>query len=135
MQPQLHDFLGEWRLERLICPAEGAQARFSGRAVFTPEGAGLRYVEAGELALPGATPMRAERSYLWHAEGERIVVRFADGRAFHHFSPAAPEAAHWCDPDDYRVRYDFTLWPAWHAEWRVRGPRKDYTMRSDYSRA
>lgn len=134
MQPGLSDFLGEWRLERLILPAEGAQARFSGRAHFTPEGAGLRYVEAGELALPGAAPMRAERSYLWHAEGARIVVRFADGRAFHSFTPEQTEAAHWCDPDDYRVRYDFAAWPRWHAEWQVKGPRKDYTMRSDYSR-
>lgn len=134
MQPQLSDFLGEWRLERLILPAEGPQARFSGGARFTPEGAGLRYYETGEIVLPGAAPMRAERAYLWHAEGAEIVVRFADGRAFHRFTPAQPEAAHWCDPDDYRVRYDFSAWPAWVAEWQVKGPRKDYRMISRYDR-
>ena len=132
--PALQDFLGFWRLERVIVPAQGPAARFTGQARFTPEGAALRYHEEGELTLPGAAPMRAERRYLWRAEGEEIAVFFDDGRPFHRFSPAAPAAHHWCDPDDYRVRYDFAAWPLWHAEWRVQGPRKDYTMRSEYRR-
>ena len=132
--PALQDFLGFWRLERVIVPAQGPAARFTGQARFTPEGAALRYHEEGELTLPGAAPMRAERRYLWRAEGEEIAVFFDDGRPFHRFSPAAPAAHHWCDPDDYRVSYDFAAWPAWSAEWRVKGPRKDYTMRSEYRR-
>ena len=62
------------------------------------------------------------------------MVDYADGRPFHEFDPARPRAAHWCDPDDYRVRYDFTRWPLWRAEWEVRGPRKDYLMMTDYRR-
>ena len=45
-----------------------------------------------------------------------------------------PVADHWCDPDTYKVRYDFREWPLWRAEWRVTGPRKDYVMRSVYTR-
>lgn len=133
--PQLSDFRGVWMLSRRIVQSNGPEGRFTGQAVFTPEGAGLRYHEAGQLELAGAAPLQAERAYLWQAEGAQIVVRFADGRAFHRFDPEAPAAAHWCDPDDYRVRYDFALWPDWSAEWRVTGPRKDYVMISRYSRA
>ena len=78
--------------------------------------------------------MQAERRYLWHTEGAEIVVRFADERPFHRFSPAAPAASHWCAPDTYRVRYDFAHWPLWQAQWDVTGPRKDYLMISRYER-
>ncbi|WP_444464952.1 DUF6314 family protein [Rhodobacter capsulatus] len=133
--PQLNDFRGVWTLSRHILQADGPEGRFAGQAVFTPEGAGLRYHEAGQLFLTGEVPMQAERDYLWHAEGAQIVVRFEDGRDFHRFDPEAAAAAHWCDPDDYRVRYDFAAWPAWSSEWRVTGPRKDYVMISHYTRA
>lgn len=135
MAPKLADFEGEWRIERIIRAVGQPEARFSGHAVFRPEGAGLLYREEGELTMPGSPPMRAERAYRWSEGGAGIVVTFSDGRAFHDFDPAAPAAAHWCDPDDYRVAYDFAGWPVWRAEWRVRGPRKDYVMVSDYRRA
>lgn len=133
--PQLNDFTGIWALSRSITQADGPEGRFTGQAVFTAEGAGLRYHEAGQLVLDGETAMQAERDYLWLAEGDQIVVRFEDGRDFHRFTPAAPAAVHWCDPDDYRVTYDFSHWPDWSSEWRVTGPRKDYVMISHYTRA
>lgn len=129
MQPELADFEGEWAIARRITQAHGA-AVFTGTARFTPAQGGLAYHEEGVLTLPGVAPMRAERDYLWRGDGDRIAVLFADGRAFHHIGA---EAAHWCDPDDYRVRYDFTRWPEWRTEWQVRGPRKDYRMVSTYS--
>jgi len=46
-----------------------------------------------------------------------------------------PAAEHDCPPDHYRVRYDFRSWPRWQADWRVRGPRKDYTLGSAYQPA
>lgn len=133
MGPRLEEFAGLWRIVRQI-RQPGGDAGFAGTARFTPDGAGLHYREEGLLTLPAAPPMRAEREYLWRSDGAGIAVFFADGRAFHRFDPAAPEASHWCDPDDYQVRYDFTAWPGWRAEWRVTGPRKDYVMVSDYSR-
>ena len=39
---------------------------------------------------------------------------------------------HWCDPDSYAVRYDFSRWPEWSARWRVEGPHKAYIMYSRY---
>lgn len=132
MRLKLADFEGEWGISRRIFQATGT-AHFTGRAVFLPDGAGLHYHEEGLMHLPGTAPMRAERDYLWRQTDDGIAVLFADGRPFHDFRSDAPEAAHWCDPDDYRVRYSFGLWPEWQAEWRVRGPRKDYRMVSRYS--
>ncbi len=94
--------------------------------------------EEGRLDLGGAS-FQATRVYLWRADGDGIAVLFEDGRAFHRFTPqGAADSAHWCDPDDYRVSYDFSRWsvnrPIWTAEWRVTGPRKDYVMLSTYRR-
>ena len=132
--PELADFQGLWRLDRVIRQADGAEAVFAGSARFTPVAAGLAYDEAGQLVLSGQPPMQATRRYLWRAEGGRIAVDYADGKAFHDFDPQAAEARHFCDPDTYLVRYDFTGWPRWRAEWRVTGPRKDYLLISDYKR-
>lgn len=138
MALQLGDFAGVWALSREISQSDGKTARFEGEALFTPGADGLCYDEKGTLQIAGAAPMQAERRYLWRASGERIAVFFADGRPFHSFgltdTNADTTAAHWCDPDDYRVRYDFTGWPVWRADWRVKGPRKDYRMTSLYRR-
>lgn len=132
---RLADFAGLWRLEREIDDRlTGAPGRFTGRAEFRPVDGGLAYREEGELTLGVAPGVLAVRTYLWREEGGLIRVDHGDGRPFHSFDPAAPEARHWCAPDDYRVRYDFSRWPDWQAEWEVRGPRKDYRMRSRYAR-
>lgn len=136
--PGMDDFVGRWTLERRIDDHRaGVAGRFVGVADLTPEGVGLTYAERGHLVLGAGAPLTAERRYRWAAaEGGCIAVAFADGRAFHRFDPAAGtvDAAHWCDPDDYHVSYDFTAWPLWRAVWKVRGPRKDYQMESFYRR-
>lgn len=136
MAPGLADFEGQWRIaRRIVHAAGGGGMRFSGRARFAVDGAGLIYIETGELRLAGQAPIRAERRSLWRpGPGGTIVVRFADGRAFHHFDPAAaaPRARHDCAPDVYEVEYDFARWPFWSARWRVRGPRKDYAFVSRF---
>jgi hypothetical protein len=132
--PELADFQGAWRLDRVIRQADGAEAVFSGRARFTPVAAGLAYEEAGQLIIAGQMPMQASRSYLWRTAGRRIAVDYADGKAFHDFDPVLPAAEHFCDPDTYLVRYDFAGWPAWRATWWVTGPRKDYLLISNYKR-
>lgn len=132
----LWDFEGVWQLVRRIEDrAAGRSGGFEGRARLTRDGGDLRYHEEGCLSLPGADPMRAERRYVWSPDGQGIAVRFEDGRAFHWFSLTdGPEARHACDPDTYLVRYDFASWPVWRTTWTVTGPRKDYTMVSDYTR-
>lgn len=131
----LMDFEGRWRLDRRIIDALGPDASLHGTAVFARQADGLVLHEAGRLELAGQGGFAAERRYLWRQDGACIAVFFADGRAFHRFVPAPHpvEADHWCDPDTYKVRYDFTGWPVWQAEWRVTGPRKDYVMQSVYT--
>ena len=136
---RLEAFEGEWTIERAIEDVRaGRSGRFAGRAAFRPAaGGGLDYREEGTLLLDGAPAMAASRDYLWRDGGDGVIeVRFGDGRFFHRFRPDAPSPAdvHLCDPDTYRVRYDFGRWPLWAAEWRVTGPRKDYAMTSVYRR-
>lgn len=133
--PELYDFIGDWAIDRVIEDRlSGQEGRFEGHARFVVDGDVLRYREEGLLSLGGGPPMMAVREYLWRDADERIAVDYGDGRVFHDFDPADPAAHHACDPDDYRVRYDFGGWPDWQAEWTVKGPRKDYTMTSRYSR-
>lgn len=130
----LADFTGRWHLTRRITDARGPDAVFTGTATFTPDDHGLLLHEVGELRLQGQGAFHAARSYLWRPDGAGIAVFFADGRDFHRFDlrGAVAKADHWCDPDTYKVQYDFAQWPLWQAEWRVIGPRKDYVMRSEY---
>lgn len=129
--PELWDFEGNWQVARRIEDAlSGQEGRFDGTAAFVRDEVGLRYAERGVLTLGSAT-MEAERVYLWRASGDGIEVLFDDGRAFHRIDGSA-EAAHWCDPDQYDVTYDFAGWPKWSSRWRVVGPRKDYVMITDY---
>lgn len=132
----LADFEGVWRITREIADRKGPGGRFEGRAVFCRDGKGLAYSEEGVLTLDGQAPVAAARRYLWRPAGPgRIAVAFPDGRPFHDFAldPEA-EAEHRCDPDLYRVAYDFSAWPDWSAAWRVTGPRKDYRLLSRYRR-
>lgn len=130
---RLADFEGVWRLERTIRQADGVTGAFSGQAVFSADGHGaLDYVEDGQLTLGAAPAMRATRRYRW-ADG--LHVFFEDGRPFHQVPAKGGRATHLCPPDTYVVDYDFSAWPNWRAKWRVTGPRKDYAMISDYTRA
>ncbi len=134
---RVESFAGRWRLKRTIEDVRGGRTgRLTGEARFEPAPGGLAYHEAGTLAFEGGPPMHAERRYLWRNGGAgTIEVLFEDGRFFHRFDgeDLAPGSSHPCDPDAYRVRYDFRAWPRWQAEWRVTGPRKDYAMVSSYS--
>lgn len=130
------DFLGRWRLTRVIEDAlTGTQSRLNGHATIERHETHWIYQERGVLVLPGGQEMQAERVYFWHVNGARIEVTFDDGRAFHGFSlNGQHQAEHWCDPDQYDVVYDFEAWPKWRSTWSVSGPRKSYCMVSDYCR-
>lgn len=131
-------FFGAWSLARSIEDRRtGVPAAFEGRAWITPTPQGALYEECGMMQIAGGAQMRAERRYQWRLSAAGIDVLFEDGRYFHgvDLGSACPEASHWCDPDSYGVCYDFSEWPAWSCVWHVRGPRKDYSMRSVYARA
>lgn len=128
---ELQDFAGNWRVERSIEDRlAGGTARFEGKARWVREEGGLSYHETGQLVTSGQS-FTAERRYFWR---EGLNVYFDDGRFFHQVPAQGGAAAHWCDPDQYDVAYDFLGWPDWHAVWSVKGPRKDYTMVTRYMR-
>lgn len=132
--PSLADLAGVWRVMRVIRHADGAVARFSGQAVWTPDGAVWRSVETGQLTQ-GGTSFEARRETVWRDVADAWQVDFADGRPFHRVEPGVrPNAAHDCPPDDYRLQYDFGVWPRWSVRWRVTGPRKNYRALTRYAR-
>ncbi len=128
----LADFEGVWRFERTILHSGGDRAVVMGHASFVPVHEGLLQEEVGKMSLNGGPPLTATRRYLWRAG---LAVCFDDGQPFHAVPPQGGTAEHWCDPDHYTVIYDFASWPDWTATWQVRGPRKDYTMVTRYTRA
>lgn len=132
----LMDFAGDWRVTRVIEDRLGPPGRFEGTATLTPDGVGLIYAEIGRLTLGSAPKMQAERSYLWREESDLIQVLFDDARPFHRFDPNLGGAGerHYCDPDIYDVVYALDDWPNWSSTWTVTGPRKDYTMRTQFAR-
>jgi hypothetical protein len=127
----LTDFEGDWALERRISNRDGASGQFIGQARWQPHGAGLQYIETGQLRLQGHAAMQAERRYWWDAD---LSVYFEDGRFFHRVPACGGDTAHWCDPDQYRGTYGFADWPVFEVTWRVSGPRKAYHMISLYRR-
>ncbi|SNR27173.1 DUF6314 family protein [Puniceibacterium sediminis] len=137
MKPaDLHDFVGHWSLRRDIDDRRAGQAAIAtGQAVLSPGPQGLVYDEEIILQLPGQKPLEGRRRYLWRAVTDGIAVCFDDGRSFHTIAlgTAAPDDAHWCDPDHYEVTYDFAGWPCWRSVWTVSGPRKSYRMETAYA--
>ncbi|MEO0752522.1 MAG: DUF6314 family protein [Pseudomonadota bacterium] len=132
----LSDFEGTWRITRTIDDRLGPPGRFEGNAHFAPDAHGLHYSETGQLTLGDGPSFQATRTYLWRADGPLIEVLFPDQRPFHRFDPNTGGAGerHHCDPDIYDVIYDFSDWPNWTTTWDVTGPRKDYTMRTTFTR-
>ncbi|MGA1180695.1 MAG: DUF6314 family protein [Marivivens sp.] len=132
------DFVGVWRISREIDDRKSKlRGELEGEAELTSRADGrLDYHEVGELRLGENAPVEASRGYRWAFEGEKVAVSFTDGRDFHAFVPAghAKGTDHPCGSDLYRVEYDFTLWPEWRAIWTVKGPRKDYTSVTVYTR-
>ncbi|SEP70377.1 hypothetical protein SAMN05216548_101298 [Faunimonas pinastri] len=130
---------GRWAIARTV---EG-QARFDGEAVFTPRADGrLDYLEEGELALEGGGRFHSARSYVYARRENGLAVFFEDGVSlFHEVNLSGPgeiasgTAEHLCRADTYRTRYDFEPGGArFTVTHRVTGPRKDYVMRSTYTR-
>ena len=132
----LADLIGHWHLERVIEDQRAGMAgRFTGRCLWRAEGEGAWQEEDGMLHYGAAPPMRATRRYFWQQEGVRLAVFFDDGRPFHSISAEQVQDGHWCDPDMYHVAYDFSRWPEWQSEWRVKGPRKDAVITSRFKPA
>lgn len=128
----LADFAGVWTFVREVEHGDGNTVQVTGTAQFEWQQDTLAYLEQGEMRLATGQVLQTERRYLWQ-QGLRIY--FEDGTFFHTVPPLGGAAQHWCAPDDYQVSYDFEKWPRWQAVWQVKGPSKDYSMTTEYSRA
>jgi hypothetical protein len=122
---------GDWSVAREINAGDGS---YHGRASFTPQPDGtLRWHESGELTLDGST-VATHRTLTIDAAGQ---VSFDDGRPFHRLDlvDGACDAFHPCAPDEYTGRYEVIGRDAFDVTWRVRGPGRDDTIHSRYTRA
>jgi hypothetical protein len=134
--PDLRAYLlGVWAVEReLLDRASGARGSFSGTVAFeAADDGGLRQCERGTVRW-GSHEGPAGREYLWRpGPGPGAMeVFFPDGRPFHavDLTGSAGDGAHWCSPDDYRVRYEAVGPEELRYTWDVRGPAKDLLLTS-----
>ncbi len=121
---------GEWSVQRYISAGRGT---FRGVAAFTAQEDGTtRWHETGQLVLDGHEGP-ASRTLILDPDGQ---VRFDDGRPFHRLDLATGrcEAEHLCAPDVYRGTFEVLDDETLVVTWRVRGPGRDDTIRTRYTR-
>ncbi|MCH2075455.1 MAG: DUF6314 family protein [Rhodobacteraceae bacterium] len=123
------DFKRVWLLKREITHSDQPPGKFEGLARITRR---WTYLEWGNLEVRGRD-FTAGRRYWWKPMDGGFDIHFEDGKPFHELHFNAPSARHYCDPDIYDVRYDFSDWPKWRSTWDVQGPRKSYSMTSLYA--
>ena len=108
-----------------------------------PAGDGrLIYRESGELRLSSGALLRGEQRYIYGAIAGGFEVRFHDtGALFERVVLAEAEdggwvgqAEHLCAADSYVSEYRFRGDGTFEVEHAVRGPRKDYVIRTVYVR-
>jgi hypothetical protein len=136
---------GLWTVQReLLDRSAGTSGTFSGVVHFVPahlepgDDGGLALREEGTMRWPAFTGP-ASREYLLTAteRPDALHVFFPDGRPFHtmSFTPEANLDQHWCDPDTYRVAYNYLDADKFSYSWDVKGPRKDLLLTSTLVRA
>lgn len=128
---------GRWRLDRTLADLTGGGAgRFRGIAEFEPDGAGLRYHEAGTLEW-GEHRGPAERTLRYlPAGGSLLRVEFEDGRFFHDLdlSGGAWRVVHPCRADEYRGEFTVLGPDAFRQLWTVTGPAKRQRLETAFRR-
>ena len=131
--------LGEWSLEREI-PGRG---RMKGCARFTLLDAETAlYEESGELCLEGGQTLHSRQSYVYEKREDGFAVRFADTREIFHvmrFLASGDDlvavARHVCVNDLYLSGYTVRADGSFEVRHQVRGPQKDYVIRTLYQRS
>lgn len=127
---------GTWQVDRDLHEARDDQAgRFVGTAEFVPEGDGLRWTETGTAEL-GTFAGAASRVLLVVPGEHGWEVRFDDERFFHplDLTDGCSRVDHPCGEDHYRGELRVEGPDRFVIAWRVRGPRKDQTIVSRYTR-
>lgn len=131
-----HLLKGQWLIERRI---DGID-RMSGMAEYRETSPGhLSYSEKGSHRI-GQEILDFYQSYYLRHFGRDLHVNFTDGRPFHSLSfqqddhILKAEALHLCGNDTYRGKYVFHNDNRFTVSWNVHGPRKNYTIETNYFR-
>ena len=129
---------GKWNFHRTISNygiIEGA-ATFKKSAI---EPHLLHYREEGVLKREDGEHFQVYRDYLYRYKNDRISVFFAEKteRLFHvlEFRDATTAVArHICSSDVYDATYKFRLEDEFELSYRVKGPKKDYSITTLFTR-
>lgn len=127
---------GTWQVDRDLHEAQDDRSgRFVGTAEFVPEDDGLRWTETGDARL-GDYAGSASRVLLVRPCADGWEVRFDDQRFFHplDLTDGCSRVDHPCGEDHYRGELRVESHDRFVVAWRVRGPRKDQTIVSRYTR-
>lgn len=136
---------GKWRFERDVSGKDGG--KMQGTAVFRACDTGvLHYAEHGVFHQEGnPQPFKTHREYLYRMEENgQLCVYFKDGesmepaRLFHEivFREGSRKATggHYCKPDQYDAAYEFLSPKEFLITYQVKGPRKDYSSRTLFTK-
>jgi hypothetical protein len=130
---------GRWSFEREI-PGQGSM---KGTAVFELVSEGrAEYFEFGELALKNGERLRAERRYVYEVMHGGFKVHFHEtGEIFERAVFVEQKSGGWkasanhrCEKDFYESEYCFPIDGTFIVRHAVRGPKKDYLIRTIYRR-
>ena len=136
----ISSLLGSWSLSRSIDNGTS----MAGTATFS-DGGNRRYpyVEHGTLQLADGQIVNAERRYIFEEAESGFAVLFAETppRLFHRIALTREganwvgDAVHLCNEDRYESRYEFRPDASFTVRHAVRGPRKQYVIRTRYTRS
>lgn len=138
--PDMADFAGSWHIQRTIEDRLSDKSfSHNGTASLVAGGfeGGMIYREVGELGFGDSEgALEATHLFLWKPHPRGIEIFLQDGKLFHlmQMDRLMPDSEHFNTPDMYYIIYDFSQWPSWGVQWRVRGPAKDFRMNTTYSR-
>ncbi len=137
------NFEGTWTLTReIVSGADILTAK--GAATFTRKNASsLAYKEQGVSFSLGAQELPFFRHYAYYLQDNIIAVHYADGPQsgdlYQHYAATengvlTPVAVHVCGDDRYDGSYAVFDDNHFHLTTRVKGPKKDYVMKTCFSR-
>lgn len=138
-------FCGEWRMSRRIDDRRAARlGRAWGQAMFAqerPERAQETTCTESLTVEYGGRRWPAEQIYRWRFPDENIAQLYSLGGGIlgemkfeqlrHRWRSAF---VHVCGEDRYQAEAHLESDRHWRLTWRVAGPRKDYTLDTEYAR-
>lgn len=123
-------------------PISAGKLEFSELIVPHRTGHALLYREKINLKTPHGSTLAGSREYIYLFHQDRLEIFFClEGKLGElfmalpfQFSSHTYQCTHHCGADTYHGEFEFSLPDKFKITYRVEGPRKDYVIRSEYSR-